>query len=413
MSSADQYNETARAYADGLRELLASPGAAAGERGGRGPTSYDDATFAAEGLDKTSKALTRAAAAGLESDSEAERQTASLRLLAKALADLEVSAHLLQLGIDEQDEISLSAETLGERSGSSRSTVDDCLAIITGELIDLGGGLERGGGPAAAAAAAGDLSSAGTVIGAGVAQFSPKPTTLPAARAALSTAIIDASDLVSDRAARSGQKALSGLMGLGVGELGRAAGAIGGNLAAMIGQADRVSSLMIGMASFAGNAYTSIETLLGPQLTQVLASQVTGWVDELRGGERMSKLVAKLYETDAIIDELQPLVSASPAQLEAYQEALAKVEGLEMSYAEQVKLAEKILDKMRFLSGVPVIALPQGQLLVAAVYILLAGYVVAAGGDHLSAEKFEMMKRVEGLRIAVESRLGTPDGAAV
>src|SRR5262245_45200549 len=82
------YADLARDYASGARELFATPQAGFIERGA------DPLVARAEALSPLSGNLTQAAAAGLEAADPAVRAEAEQRLLAKALADLEIAKRL-------------------------------------------------------------------------------------------------------------------------------------------------------------------------------------------------------------------------------------------------------------------------------------------------------------------------------
>jgi len=108
------------------------------------------------------------------------------------------------------------------------------------------------------------------------------PTDIPTARTALLHAIEDALALISDRAAKTGQAALSGLTGLGVAEVAWAAGVVGMDIAQALGQAEKVTYLYDLFRDFSINAYKSLLALLGQQLAQTAAQQVLRWIDEIK-----------------------------------------------------------------------------------------------------------------------------------
>jgi len=231
------------------------------------------------------------------------------------------------------------------------------------------------------------------------------PADLPAARTQLTRAVEDTLDLVRDKVANSGQSALAGLLGLGVGELAQAAGLVGMSIAQALGQAEKVTRLYELCRQFALSAYESLVALIGPALAQGAAKQVMSWVDDLAKGEQFGQLLDRLYETGKTNQALRELVAATQADLLAFVAAIQGLDNLGAAYRQQAGLIEKLLKGLRLLSAVPATALPQGRLLLAAAYIVLAGYVVLAGADYVDAQKIKWLNRTPGVRQIVESRL--------
>jgi hypothetical protein len=157
--------------------------------------------------------------------------------------------------------------------------------------------------------------------------------------------------------------------------------------------------------SFVAKAWDSLVELLGQSFSQTVAKQVLEWVNELKEGKLFSEFLEKLYQTGATHQELHQLVLSSPAALEQFQSAIEKVDGLNDGYEKQAKLAEKFLKGLKFLGGVPAAIIPQGKLVVAAVYIILGGYVVLAGADYVDSHRLKLLDRVPGVRRVVENLL--------
>ncbi|MEC4816341.1 MAG: hypothetical protein SAK29_24195 [Scytonema sp. PMC 1069.18] len=103
MNTPVPYLAIAQNYADGVRVLFAPSGESTGERGGRAPTSPQELAEQAENLSPVSAALTQALAVQRTDADATVRFQASIRLLAKALTDLEISAYLLQAARDEEE----------------------------------------------------------------------------------------------------------------------------------------------------------------------------------------------------------------------------------------------------------------------------------------------------------------------
>lgn len=372
--------EIARAYVDGVRELLSPGGAATAERGGAAPTSYAGLAERADSLAPVSAELTRAMAADLAAPDAATRTDAASRLLAKALTDLEVTAFLAQAATDEADGVAAPVPAAAER-GVAATGLDDAFALILGEVSRDAGLALRG---------------------------ETAPPNVPAARVQLATGVDDTMQLITERAARAGQTAVAGLLTIGVTELASAVAVVGTDLATAVGQGEAASKLIHGVAGFASQAGNSLTALLGPSVAQTAANQVMAWVDEVRSGNKFAEILDRLYDTPATVTEIQRLTGAAPDDLARFIAAITEIENLDEAYAQQVALAEKILAKVRFLALIPIGALPQGRLLMAAVYLVLAGYIVLCGADYVDSPRLTLLKRVPGVRDVVTAQLGAP-----
>jgi hypothetical protein len=372
------YQAAALAYADGVRVLFAPSGAPTGERGGLGPASPDELADQAERLAPLSAELTQAASARLTDADPAVRARASTQLLAKALTDLEIGLYLLQAAEDEEHRIAWVGGPGTERSRGGLGATFERLDLLLGEGEAIPAAVERG---------------------------EQVPRNVRAARVMLSDAIADALDLISERASKTGQAALSGLLGLGGGEVAQVAGAVGMDFAQALGQADKVTRLYDLFRDFALKVYDSLVALLGQQLAQTAAQRVVEWFEEFKEGEQFAKLLERLYETDQTHRDLSRLVAESRANLESFTAAIQRVDGLDAAFGQQADLAEKLLRGLKVLALVPAAALPQGRLLMAAAYVVLGAYVVLAGGDYVDARRLERLGRVLGVRQVVEGQL--------
>jgi hypothetical protein len=378
MDATISYLAAARAYADGVRVLFAPSGVPTGERGGRGPASPADLAEQAEKLSPLSADLTEAAVAQLADADPAVRTQAATGLLAKALTDLEISTYLLQAARDEEDEIAWAGGRGTERGVAGLGATEDRLKLLLGE-----------------AEAGPEQAERGEVA----------PPDIPTARVELSNAIKDTLVLISERAGKTGQEALGGLVGLGIAEVAQAAGVVGMDIAQALGQAEKVTRLYNAFRDFALKAYDSLVALLGQPVLQAATSRVLEWVDELKRGKLFSEMLEKLYETGQTRQDLSQLVTNSQAGLGKFAIAIKDVDGLGTAYEQQIKLADKLLRGLRFLGGLPAAVLPQGRVLLAAAYIVLGAYVVLAGADYVDARRVKLLNRVPGVHQVVETNL--------
>ena len=376
------YSLTAQAYATGVRKLF-HVGTAAGrvERGAPGHLDANMVSGQALQLEWISRNLTWAAASALDDKDPRTRAEASVRLLAKVAVDLQVSAFLLEVA--QQSEPSAAFFGGPERSWGMAipSGLEENLAIITGQAVV--------GGAAAAAEAAGMRF---------VERKITPPADLPKARAQLSEMVTSTLEQIEARAGRTAQAALSGLLTLGVGQVFKAAGIVGTNIASTFGAAEKVSQIYQLFRQFFFNAYNALVSLLGEDLSRAAANQVAAWVNDMVQGEKFTSLLEKLYETGRTRQELCQLVDASPAGLEKYADALNSLDELNAQYLKQISVIEKLITALRFVPGIPAAVMPQAQLLLGATYILLCGYVIFAGADFVDAPKMPRLDRIPGPR---------------
>jgi hypothetical protein len=388
MNKKDKYVESALAYADGVRTLFAPSGTSMNEQGGKdragrkrsgvqGPTSYEDLAKKAEDLSGISDNLGKVIAAQLSAPDPSVRMGGSTRMLAKALTDLEVSAQLLQAAMDEQQKTRFDSSRSAERGVVDLGPAKEYLDILLGEGKGVSRAVERG----------------------------RKPASIKEARMLLSTSLDDTLTLICDRANRATQSAIGGLLGLGAGELAKAAGALGMSIAEMLGQAEKVSRLYDLFRSFVSKVYDALVALIGESLMQKAGQKVVEFVNEVKGGKYLPEILEALYQTKPTKDELKSLVDGSKAAIEKFNSTIQAVESLNEGYGSQVKLVEKLIKGLSFVGGLSEMIIPQGKLILAAAYVGLGGYVVLAGADYVDSPNIKWLDRVSGVRRTVEGNL--------
>lgn len=381
MTTTDPYLAIAQSYADGVRALFAPSGVPTGERGGRGPTSPQDLAEQAENLSPVSAALTQAIAAQLtDADDLNARTQASVRLLAKARTDLEISVYLYQAAVDEAEGISWSRGNRAERSLTDFGAIEENLQVLLGK-VEVGLKVaERG---------------------------ETEPTDIPTARVELSNTVEGTLASILDKATQTGESALGRLMGLGVTELAQAVGFVGMDIAEVLGQAENVSRLYNAFRDFLNRAYESLMELLGRQLAQTAAQQVLEWVNELKEGTRLNTILEKFYQTEQTAQELKQLAASSQAKLEQFITAIQDVSVLDAAYCKQISWAEKVLEGLKWFGTLSTAVLPQGELILGTLYITLGVYVIFVGADYVDSPNLTLLDCVPGVRRVVETHLVT------
>lgn len=392
MSTPTDYFNLAEAYAEGVRSLLEPP-AAPGDATDRAAAVPPPEQLAdrAERLLPVSGGLNGVASARLNDADPTVRADAEVKLLAKAATDLEVAIMLLDAAESEREGArapgASARQSLDRAGGGNSPDVEENLSALLSQ-------------PAAAAAVA-DRSSSDAV------------DDVDAAREESLTQVRDTLELVTRRAAKSGQASLGGLIGLGAMNLAGAVGTAGQGLANVLGVGETVGRWYNLVRSYAVNAYEAVMALLG-SAAQAVSQKVVEWVNELtgkwtselKGGKLLGTWLEKLYETEATKSAVGKLAAQSTADPAKFVAVAEEAKRLRESYEQQIKWADKVLEWVPRLSGPVMLALPHGTLIVAVLYVALGGYVIVAGADYVDAPRVNFLNRVPGVRQVAESSLG-------
>lgn len=378
MNGKDTYQAVAQAYAEGVRGLSAPSGATVRERGSvQTFSSFEEFAKQAEKLSAVSDHLASVISGQLADADSRISMDASIRMLAKALTDLEIGGHLLSAAEDEINKVHFNKSRKAVRGAGAKGGSEEYLKIL---LAETGAPLKR-------------------------AVRTGGPPNIDSARIQLSAGITDSLLLISEKAASVAQSSLGGLVGLGAGELAQAVGTLGSNIAGILGQAERISHLYELFRNFIGKVYEALASLVGEALMQKAGRKVVEWLSELKEGKYIAEIVEALYQTGQTRETLNKLVGESPAPLDQFTSTIQKVAILKDGYGKQAKLAEKLLTGLKFIGGLSENVLPQARLILAAAYIAIGGYVVLAGADYVDSPRIKWMDRVSGVRRTVENDL--------
>jgi hypothetical protein len=314
--------------------------------------------------------------ASLAATDPTARAEASLRLLAQAVTDLQVSAYLLRAAQGGQPRHDEWPADWGEDDGFVSLDIEANLAILSSDAIAF------------------------------ATRAIALPPDLPSARSQLAGVVVTTLDAIEGRAARTGQTAVSGLLVLGIGQVAHAAGIVGSDIAQALGVAEQASRIFALARDFALSAYNAVVALLGPAVAQSAAQQVLAWVNDVAAGEQLQTLLARLYGTKQTAQHLDAVVTASQADLGKFVIAIREVEGLNSGFQQQLDLVDKLLRGFRLLGGAAAATIPQATVLMAAAYIVIVGYAVFAGADYVDARTVRVLNRVPGVRQVVERSVG-------
>ena len=371
------YLRAAQDYADGVHVLFAPIARTRAERGGVPATPARELGARAEKLLRASEELTAQAQSRLTKTDDADEMTeASTQLLAKAVTDLTISAHLSQVAAEEDEKAPQNERKAHERSLKPSADVEGLLQILVGQKQTT------------RAVRSGDL-----------------PRSIAGARTELTLTIEESLTLISERTATTGKAALSGMLGIGLGQVGQAAGLLGQNIAQALGQADKLSYLYSLFRDFAFKAYESVIALLGPTAAGIVGQQVVNWVSEIKELNFFNNFLERIYQTQQTRAALLPLVNESKSETQHYSAAILEIEKLGQIHLRQTTLVDKLLKGLKYLGSVLVAVLPYGSLLMAAVYVATCGYVVLNGADYVNADRIRIFNRVRGVREIVTANL--------
>jgi hypothetical protein len=368
------YRTVAQDYVQGVRDLMRIPAPHSIPQRGGVTLQKNDLVERATQLAGFSSELTNATSIKLESPLPTVRVEAELQLLAKAMTDLAISQLLLDAAEDE--EAGVIERMHGVHRLAASHETETYLRILLGEMQTFG-------------------VSRGEVIVADI----------HSAKVNLSDLIGDLLEEILNEVSHRGQEAFRGLVSLGIAKLADAAKIVSSNIIEYLGKTDQVSQLYRLVVEYVGKAYETILSLLGKEITGEAITRAMEFFDGLKDGSLIRDLLDKLYETRAIRDEMHKLVRASEVGLPNYAKALDGVDQLQQQFRQTTDIIAKLIKGLRFVGMIPIAALPQAQLVMAATYVVLFMFVVLNGADYADAKRVKFLNRVPGVRDLVSMNL--------
>jgi len=363
-------------YVSAVRALLAPPGVP-GERGVVGPASAAEIESRAQQVLGLSDDVTRADEATLTASDPSARAMAAQRLLAKAATELEISAYLKAAGEDVADGAPLSPQRLTDRSVRTTGNVDDYLDVLAGKPLPKP--LDRS---------------------------TPVPPNIKVARTQLTTVAHDSCDLIARRAGETGKEAFGGLLGVGLTEIGQAAGAVASVVAGSFGAGETLSRLYTLCRDFIRKMYDSLLALIGDELAKLIGDKVVAWLNEAKDEHLFGDWLVKAYGVEEEKQALAIRIKASRAELPRYSATSDGLGDLTSGFGRDMDLTKKLIKGLGYLKFVPGLGGPEGLLFRAAVYVLVLGWVVVDGADYLDAPRMALLTRIPGVPAVVEEGIG-------
>jgi hypothetical protein len=410
MQSKATYQELSNSYVSQIRDLFLSPedvGITTQMRSGSAVT-LETLVQRAETLADTSLQLGEATTAYLSTDSKSQQEVAEMKLLAQAIAELETAQTMLESASEAQRDIEKGKMPLEANEASRSMKVDARIqksiedsAIIMETPLEDGVKLLKSGTQRSAL----DL-----------------PTDINEAKEKLKSTVEFSMKSICKNTGKVGGRAIGDLFLMDAAVIRQGIEFVSKDAAQLIDKmVEGVGSFIVRLVQTAmkllGQAYNWIRTILGQDIEEEARKKVGGWVDDLKqsGSEEglFSKLIPQIYNTAAIQSEFEGLLESTQADVAKVNQATEVINSLAERYEAKTKQVERLLIAISFMNKIPALKLPQGQLILAAVTLSVASYVLYLGNDHIRDgqvtlnEKFSfnIPDRVVGVRETVQQAL--------
>jgi hypothetical protein len=362
-------NVIAKEYAGGIRDLFPTGPAVGAERAGAF-VGRDAMATQIPTLALLSEEFNAALAVEMQKTSEAERDEATLRALAKSRADLELGTLLLDT--DRTEELKAGALTGTARGASGGDLLDAAKAM---ESPSVAGRMVRG---ARAVSSVDD------------------------AKDALRQAVRSGFAQISEHAAKTGRQAISGVAAQGIANLADIAGRLGLAAAEVIGVGDTVKWLVRWARSFLARAYEAIISVFGQGMVQAAAKRLAEWFNHLIGDGFQAFVDQNIYQVPTVTNELNAKIEKSAAAADKLSEAKDYVDSLGRAFQEHTRLCGQLLGALDGYAGYITAIFNEFRLAVAVVYAAIGGYVLLDGADYDDCAWLPF-DRVKGIRLTVEA----------
>ncbi|RME43706.1 MAG: hypothetical protein D6791_14810 [Chloroflexi bacterium] len=327
----------------------------------------------------TTARLADAAAQGLTAPDAAGRERATLQLMAGAAVDLAIANDLIRAQGD-------------GRAPTIRKATEVAYRQV---MSDLGHLLRPGAEPGPA-----------TTIR--KATFKPTPENPQEALDQLRWTATNSFESITGDVVSVAQMAITGLTALKIAPVREAAAVAAQEL--LNGISGRVSTVLRRAARLLVQAYDKILKALGKDAASDARRQAAEWIQMLQSGTLLEKLLARLYEKERILDDIEGYARKVTDALmsEAYATVLQKTRNLAERFQHHRRSIEWILRGLAFIKDWLFSLQPWGPLAVTATYVGTLGYAVYAGGDYVDwfrTDRIQPLDRVPGLRDVVRETL--------
>jgi hypothetical protein len=160
-------------------------------------------------------------------------------------------------------------------------------------------------------------------------------------------------------------------MGVGLAEIGQAAGAVASVVAGSLGADGVLSRLYALCRDFVKKVFDSVVALIGDQLAKVIGDRIIEWVKDVKDHQLFGAWLAKAYGVESIKADLRVAIDKSQEEPSRFSPAEGEVDKLTDRFNGDMKLTDKLIGGLGWLKWVPGASGPQGLLIQGGAYLLL------------------------------------------
>ena len=407
MTRTQNYQAALTDYVSQFRELYSPPAAPAESKTltrGAATLSPDLLVERAEKIADSSQVVGDMTIDYLQSSNQAQREAAEVKLLAQAIAELELAQELLEQAETAEEGVSNEITRSALRSGGA---VDDLIDVLEAPI--------EGGIPSVLMQ---DMQVRG---------LEQRPKDLDRAKVDLVEEVELSLSAICEQTSAVGWKAATNLVLMDVAALKQGLEFVSKDAAHLIDEIMAgVGSLMLRLVKTAirllAQAYNWIQALLGKEIEGEARQQVGEWLKDLQQKQPQGKfaqgffgqLVTKIYNPSGIQQDIKVWVEATQVEVSQMNQAAEVVENLAKKHEVRAKQVDRLLTVIAFVKRIPAIKTPQGQVVTAAVLLSVLAYTLYSGYDHIRDGRivlnekfsFNIPDRVVGIRETVQQALG-------
>lgn len=348
----------------------------------------------------------------LESSDQAQREASEIRMLAQAIALLELAKDLLERAEAEEEGSSSVVEVTrsGMQGSDSSKSIDNLINLLEAPI--------EAGIPSV-------LMENAQVRGA-----KQRPNDVKQAKADLEEEVESSLSAICEQTSEVGQKAAINLLLMDVAALRQGLEFVSKDAAHLIDEIIAgVGGLILRLVKTAfrllAQVYNWIRTLLGKEIEAEARQQVGEWLKDIKQEQPDGKfakgffgqLVTKIYNPSAVQNDVKSWVASTQVEVGQINQTTETVENLAKKHEVRTKQIDRILTLIAFFKKIPAIKTPQGQVITATVllgvlvYTLYSGYDYIRDGQIVLNEDFRLKipDRVVGVRETVQQTLGFVD----
>lgn len=215
---------------------------------------------------------------------------------------------------------------------------------------------------------------------------------------------------IEEQTFRASKDALEGLLLMPLAALKEAAEMVGMDIAELLRQST-IAVVQLAM-SYILKATAKIRLLLGEQGEEQIKKGVTDFIEKLKDDKKIRQAIARWVDKDDIYAQGKVWIGAfagDDAKLESARDQIIALQG---SFAGRAKIADVVVKGLavaKVALALQLATIPWAQLVVAAAYLGVVGFMLYSALDHADSDRFRAFDRVNGVRGILKSELGGAD----